>query len=164
MDTEPRKLTPRSDRGDTGRAADATFQWPPPQDEGSEPLQADGTLTAEPGKPAATQPVSGIAARVPDPAEAPYLELQEALRKRQTAAESIGKISHPAEIGPERPALSPPPNAGLQSHRQDVAPAPRAQVAQPLRQPTTAAQRTEHTNYPVRKRLEDPGLRHRSGA
>src|SRR2546426_884779 len=81
--------------------------------EGTEPLQADGTLSAEPGPHGAMQPAPGITPRVPDPEDAPYLELQEALRKRQTAAESREQSDHPAETGVERSEPTPRQTAWL---------------------------------------------------
>lgn len=163
MDTRPPNLTPGSVGAATGGGADVTFQWPPPalREEGTEPLQGDATLAAEAGSHASTQPAPGITSGVPDADDAPYLELQEALRKRQTDAERTGQSDHLAETRVERPELTPLQAAWLESHRYAVAPAPRVPIAQLLRQPPSAAARTADTNQPARTRLE-PGPMHRS--
>ena len=126
----------------TGRGADAdgTFQWPPPKDDGSgellgvpgdgsEPVKANATPAREPAPHDATQPeppdatrtAPGITPQTPNPEDASYLRLQEALRRPPPPpAESIRQINHPLERRLGRPGLR-HPGAWLRSHMFGVA-------------------------------------------
>ena len=106
MDTEPRNVTPGRVSAGTGGAADATFQWPPlPQEEGTEPPQANSVPAAKPEPHAGTQPPPGVTPRVPDPAEAAYLGLEKSLRQNPTARPRTADINQPPRTRLAHPAL-----------------------------------------------------------
>jgi hypothetical protein len=169
VDTEPRNLKPGSVGAGTGRAADATFQWPPPpQDEGTEPLQADATLAAEPAPHAATEPALGITPRVPNPEEAAYLGLQRAIRQNPTPPARTADPHQPARPRLKHPALKQRSGTWLRSqlsllrsHTSDAAFALRALFTKPLRRRPPTPVRAGHTKQLAGRQLEGPAVKDR---
>ena len=104
MDSKNWTVIPNKVGADPG-AADATFQWPPAEeDEASALLRVPGDAE-EPGQQAAAQRASVVNPPSPDPKEPPQVALQKAQRQRQMVTERARQTGPPAGSRFEFPRL-----------------------------------------------------------